>query len=154
MNSNIIDVFYNVCFWSPLLAWLTAQTIKMVTNYIDTKQVDLFYFVSTGGMPSAHSAMVSGLATAIGLKEGFETSLFTMAFAFALLVMFDASTVRRAAGMQARILNEMIRELFKEHRLSEHKLAELLGHTRLEVFMGMLIGILVAIIVVSSNAAG
>jgi len=153
MHTNFFDLFYNVCFWSPFLAWLIAQSIKMVTNYIDTKQVDLYYFVSTGGMPSAHSAMVSGLATSVGLREGFDTALFAVALAFALLVMFDASTVRRAAGMQARILNEMIRELFKEHRLSEHKLAELLGHTRLEVFMGMVVGILVAMIVVSYNAA-
>ena len=152
MHTNLVDWFYNVCFWSPFLAWMIAQAIKMVTNYIDTKQIDLYYFVSTGGMPSAHSAMVSGLATAVGLREGFDTSIFALAFGFALLVMFDASTVRRAAGMQARILNEMIRELFKEHKLSEHKLAELLGHTRLEVFMGMVVGILVAMLVVSCNA--
>ena len=70
--------------------------------------------------------------------------------AFALITMFDASTVRRAAGLQAGLLNEMVDELFKEHRFSERKLAELLGHTRLEVFVGMVLGILIALLV---NAA-
>lgn len=147
MHHNFLDMFFNVCFWAPFLAWLIAQSIKMVLNFLKTKQIDFYYFVSTGGMPSAHSAMVSALAAVVGLREGFDSSFFAIALAFALLVMFDASTVRRAAGLQAKILNEMIRELFKEHRLSEHKLAELLGHTRLEVFMGMLVGILVAMTV-------
>ena len=70
-----------------------------------------------------------------------------VALAFAIVVMFDAATVRRAAGVQARLLNEIVDELFKEHHLSERKLAELLGHTRLEVFMGMVTGILVAMLV-------
>ena len=74
---------------------------------------------------------------------------FIVALAFALIVMFDASTVRRAADTQARLLNEMVDELFKEHRFSEKKLAELLGHTRFEVFMGMVIGVLVGIVAVS-----
>jgi hypothetical protein len=100
-------------------------------------------------MPSAHSAMACGLATAIGLTSGFNTAIFALSLAFALVIMFDASTVRRAAGQQARLLNEMIDELFKEHHFSERKLAELLGHTRMEVFMGMMIGILTAIIITS-----
>ena len=69
---------------------------------------------------------------------------------YALIVMFDASTVRRAAGQQAKLLNDIVDELFREHHLSEKKLAELLGHTRLEVFMGLLIGVFVAITVVSA----
>jgi hypothetical protein len=105
--------------------------------------------VSTGGMPSAHSALASGLATAVGLRGGFDSPLFALTLAFALMVMFDASTVRRAAGLQARLLNEIIDELFKEHHLSERKLKELLGHTRLEVVMGMIIGILVGMLVTS-----
>ena len=87
------------------------------------------------------------LATAVGLKTGFGAPLFVVTLSFASIIMFEAATVRRAAGSQARLLNQMVLELFRHHRLSEQKLVELLGHTRLEVFMGMLIGILVALLV-------
>ena len=147
MEINIIDIFRNVSFWSPFLAWMIAQLTKMLNAFLKTKKMDFRYIVSTGGMPSAHSAMVTGLATSIGVNCGFKSPIFALSMAFALLTMFDASTVRRAAGEQARLLNEMVDELFKQHRFSEVKLAELLGHTRLEVFLGMIIGIFVALIV-------
>ena len=150
MDINIIDIFRNVNFWSPFLAWMTAQLTKMINAFFKTKKLDFRYIVSTGGMPSAHSAMVAGLATSIGINCGCKSAIFAVSLAFALLTMFDASTVRRAAGEQARLLNEMVEELFKQHRFSERKLAELLGHTRLEVFLGMIMGIIVAFIV---NAA-
>lgn len=124
-----------------------AQFTKMLCGFYSSRRLDFSYLVSIGGMPSAHSAMASGLATSVGLNSGFDTPFFATTLAFALLVMFDASTVRRAAGLQARLLNEIIDELFKEHRFSERKLAELLGHTRLEVFLGIIMGILVALIV-------
>ena len=139
----------NPCIWAPLMAWTIAQCTKMICGFYETRRLDFRYLVSTGGMPSAHSAMAAGLATAVGLTCGFNTAIFAMALAFALVIMFDASTVRRAAGLQARLLNEMIDELFKAHHFSERKLAELLGHTRMEVFMGMIIGILSAIIITS-----
>jgi len=81
------------------------------------------------------------------MLEGFGSSVFVVAFGFALITMFDASTVRRAAGLQATLLNEIVDELFKEHRFSERKLAELLGPTRLEVFMGAMVGVFAAMIV-------
>ena len=147
MDLNVIDIFKNVNFWASFLAWLTAQFTKMINAFLKTKKLDFRYIVSTGGMPSAHSAMSSGLAASIGISCGFKSPLFAVSLAFALLTMFDASTVRRAAGEQARLLNEMIDEIFKQHRFSERKLVELLGHTRLEVFLGAIVGILVASIV-------
>ena len=96
-------------------------------------------------MPSAHSSLVSALTTAIALTEGAASSLFAVSFVFAAVVMFDAQTVRAAAGKQARLLNQIVDELFQAHHLSEVKLKELLGHTRLEVFFGMLTGIFTAI---------
>jgi len=119
----------------------------MLCGYYRTQRVDFSYLASTGGMPSAHAATVSGLATSVGLSVGFGIPLFVIALVFAAIAMFDASTVRRAAGLQARLLNEIIDEVFKEHRFSERKLVELLGHTRLEVFLGMIMGVLVALIV-------
>jgi acid phosphatase family membrane protein YuiD len=115
----------------------------MLSSFIQTRKVNLRYLVSTGGMPSAHSATAVGLSTVTGLDQGFHSLIFVVTFGIAFLVMFDAATVRRAAGTQARLLNQIIDELFKHHKLSEKKLAELLGHTRLEVLMGMIVGILV-----------
>lgn len=122
---------------------------KMICGYTRTRRIDLHYLVSTGGMPSAHSALVGALATSIGLTEGFNTPLAVLAVAFAGVTMFDASTVRYAAGQQAQLLNEIISELFRHHHLSERRLKELLGHTRFEVLMGLLLGILCAIFVVA-----
>lgn len=147
MQTSFVEVFENVCFWTCVVSWAVAQFTKMLCALYRTGRLDFGYLASTGGMPSAHSSLVAGLATAVGLQAGFDSPLFVMAMVFALIVMFDASTVRRAAGMQARLLNDIIDELFKEHRLSEQKLAELLGHTRLEVFMGLIMGILLGLLV-------
>ena len=141
-----MGIWENLSFWSALSAWIFAQTIKMIARYRQTRRIDFSVLVSTGGMPSAHSAMVCGLATSVGLSAGFTTPLFTVALAFAIVVMFDAQSVRRAAGLQARLLNQIVDEIFKEHHLSEQKLAELLGHTRVEVFAGMVSGIGIALL--------
>lgn len=141
-----MELFDNKSFWAPVWAWLAAQSTKMLLSFLRTRRFDFRYLVSTGGMPSAHSALVSGLATSVGIEAGFDSPVFATTLAFALIVMFDASTVRRAAGHQATLLNQMVDELFKHHHLSERKLVELLGHTRLEVFMGMLMGIVVTLL--------
>lgn len=154
MNLRLIDVFSSAGFWSALLSWMVAQFVKMICGIVTKKRADFRYFVSTGGMPSAHSATVSGLATSIGITQGFDSAMFVLALAFAIITMFDASTVRRAAGQQAGVLNHIIDELFKEHAISQQRLKELLGHTRLEVFMGMIVGILVGIIVTSAYYLG
>ena len=131
-------------FWAALLGWLVAQCAKMGCSLLETRRLDFSYLVSTGGMPSAHSAMASALATSLGLCQGFDSAIFAVGCAFAMVVMFDAQSVRAAAGQQARLLNQIVDELLHEHHLSEQKLKELLGHTRLEVFMGMLTGIATA----------
>ena len=135
-------------FWSSFIGWTLAQLIKMTTGLVKTGHIDFQYLLSTGGMPSAHSAMVCGLCTSIGLTEGFDAPISMLAAGFAAITMFDAASVRRAAGHQARVLNQMIDELFKQHKLKQTRLKELLGHTRKEVFVGMALGIAVAVIVV------
>jgi len=152
MDADVMDLFANPCFWAAFWSWTIAQSVKMLCGLYRTRRLDFSYLVSTGGMPSAHSAFATGMATSIGLVAGFDSPVVIVAMAFAMITMFDASTVRRAAGQQARLLNEMIAELFKEHHLSEMKLKELLGHTRLEVLMGAIIGILTAMLVVSKAA--
>lgn len=145
MSYGVGDMFRNVSFWSAFFGWMAAGFLKTAANLRRTGRVDFQYLTTLGGMPSAHSAMVSGLATSIGMNEGFGSSVFVLALAFAGIVMFDASTVRRATGQQARLLNQIVEELFKEHHLSEQKLKELLGHTRMEVVAGFLVGVVVAI---------
>jgi acid phosphatase family membrane protein YuiD len=147
MDNPVVGVFNSPSFWSPFWAWFLAQFCKTIIGFLRTRRIDFGYLVSTGGMPSAHSSMVGGLASSIGLEAGFDSAVFVLSLAFGLIVMFDASTVRRAAGHQARLLNQIVDELFREHNLSEQKLAELLGHTRLEVFMGLLLGIVTALLV-------
>lgn len=135
------SIFNNPTFLAALLGWFAAQSVKLTWNLIKNRQVDFRYMISTGGMPSAHSSAVSGMATAAGLSEGFGSTVFAVGLVMALVVMFDAQSVRRAAGQQARLLNQIVEELFKEHHLSTNKLAELLGHTRLEVLAGLLLGV-------------
>lgn len=136
----------NSAIQAALLSWLVAQFIKFSAEIIKSRELDFTYFVSTGGMPSAHSASVCGLATRIGLDTGFHTPIFALALWFALIVMFDAQSVRKAAGEQAKILNQIRDELKEHHHLPQDKLKELLGHTRLEVFAGALTGITVGLI--------
>ena len=140
-----IPWYQNLSIWSAFFAWTVAQAIKMTQIYLRTHRIDFRAFVSTGGMPSAHSAMACGLATSVGLEAGFGSPLFAVTACFASVVMFDAQSVRRAAGLQASLLNQIVEELFHDHRFSQHKLAELLGHTRLEVFFGMVSGVITAL---------
>lgn len=131
--------------WAAIFGWLIAQLIKMMICLVKSRRLDFKYLVSTGGMPSAHSSMACALATSLGLCNGFDSGIFALGSAFAMIVMFDAQSVRASAGKQAALLNQIVDELFQEHHLSENKLKELLGHTRLEVFMGMMTGIMTAL---------
>lgn len=142
MHVDVGAFFKSPVFWSAFCAYMAASFLKMLGNLRRTGKVDFQYLAALGGMPSAHSAMVSGLTTSVGLLEGFGSTLFAISFAFAVVVMFDASTVRRATGLQARLLNQVVDEVFKNHHLSTHKLIEILGHTRLEVLAGMSVGVM------------
>ena len=145
---NIGHYFMHPWFWSAFLGWIIAQTIKMVIAAFKKKCFDFEYLVSTGGMPSAHTSMVTALTMSVGLTEGFGSPIAMVALGFASVTMFDAATVRRAAGEQAKVLNRIVREWRQEHQLpSVAHLKELLGHTRTEVFGGMAVGIVTAIAV-------
>ena len=128
-------------FWCGCGGWIVASFIKMLIAAWKTHEFDFVYLVSTGGMPSSHSATVSGLAFGIGYTEGFGTPIATLAFAFAIITMFDAATVRYAAGEHAKVLNAIVRDI-KELKLKPaQRFKELLGPTRTEVLWGMVIGI-------------
>lgn len=137
----------NKCFWIPIITWFVVQTLKVIVELVKNKKIDVRRWWGSGGMPSSHSAFVCSLATAIGLTEGIDSAVFALSIAFASVVMYDASGVRRAAGKQARILNQIIESEGKNINVQE-KLIELLGHTPLEVYVGAAIGIALATIFV------
>lgn len=122
-----------------------AQVIKCVIYWVIRKPVDFRTLVHTGGMPSSHSAVVASISTSAGLIEGFQSTLFAVALGFAIIVMYDAAGLRRAAGKMAGILNKMTEDIYMDRQ--DHvpdRLRELLGHTPFEVIVGALFGALVA----------
>jgi acid phosphatase family membrane protein YuiD len=135
------ELFANRVFQATFLVWGTAQVLKFVIELIYRRRVNFRLLTTAGGMPSSHSAAVSALTTAIAIREGVSSSIFVLSLLFAVVTMYDAAGVRRAASIQAHILNQMIEELFKGHPISENKLRELLGHTPVEVFAGLVLGI-------------
>ena len=132
-------------FFTVLLAWLVAQTIKVALGVIREKKFNFKWFVGTGGMPSSHAATVSALAASIGFTFGFSSPFFAMAFFFAFIIMFDAQGVRRQSGHQAEALNKIIEDIYLNKGVQEERLKELLGHTPIQVFIGAALGILVAL---------
>ena len=139
--------YHNLTFWSGLIAWIVAQILKLLVHVRRTGRFDPAFLLRLGGMPSSHSATVMAVAVSVGLRAGFESALFAVALTFAVIVMIDAQSVRRAAGQQARLINQIVEELFREHHLSQQKLVELFGHTPMEVLLGLLLGVVTALLV-------
>lgn len=129
-----------------LASAFTAQCIKFFLHLITKREIDLTLFTTTGGMPSSHSAGVVALAVVIGILSGFTSINFALATGFALVVMYDAAGVRRAAGKQAACLNKIIQDFYK-HDIAQFggRLKELLGHTPLQVFAGAIYGLCFAL---------
>jgi len=125
----------------PATAWLVAQTIKLVTTLITEKRFDINQMTTMGGMPSSHSATVCALSVTIGKLAGWDSYLFAITVFLALIVMYDAGGVRRTVGNQSVVLNKILDELFRGQEAFEERLKELIGHTRLEIVVGALLGI-------------
>ncbi|MGL5078534.1 MAG: divergent PAP2 family protein [Waterburya sp.] len=144
---EVTDIIHNQILMVALLACITAQGLKLAIDLIRTRKLNITYLLSTGGMPSAHSALVGALATSVGLTKGWSSAEFAIACLFAIIVMYDAAGVRQAAGKQAKILNQLVDELFQEeHNLNEERLKELLGHTPFQVLVGLGLGISIAMV--------
>lgn len=130
---------------SLVVANVSAQLVKTIVYAMRYKKLDLRMLVTTGGMPSSHSASIVAMASSVGLIEGFNSMEFALAFSLAAVVLYDSAGVRRAAGRQAAVLNKIIQELFsEEHKLSGAKLKELLGHSPKEVLVGSFFGALIS----------
>ncbi|KAL6620585.1 hypothetical protein ACP70R_035724 [Stipagrostis hirtigluma subsp. patula] len=134
----------NPTFVSGLVAWAVAQTAKAVLTSFVERRWDPRMLFSSGGMPSSHTALCTALTASVALCHGVSDALFPVCLGFTLIVMYDATGVRRHAGMQAEVLNKIVEDLFQGHPISERKLKELLGHTPSQVFAGAFVGILVA----------
>ncbi|MBX9691576.1 MAG: divergent PAP2 family protein [Cyanobacteria bacterium] len=132
---------------ATLLGSFLAQALKILTKLIRTGHLDLRMMAKTGGMPSSHSCCTMAMATSVGLIEGFNSVSFAIALCLALIVMYDAAGVRRTVGLQAKVLNEIMNELFSEHpKLSSERIKEFLGHTPIEVLVGAALGTLIALV--------
>jgi uncharacterized protein len=136
------DIVYNRVLLVSLSATLIAQMLKLVAELIKNRKLNFRVLVTTGGMPSSHSALVAALATGVGQTAGWGSIEFAIALIFAFIVMYDAAGVRQAAGKQARVLNQIVDELFQENpELNQDRLKELLGHTPIQVLVGSALGI-------------
>lgn len=147
-----MNIWSNFPLWAALSAIVFAQIIKIPIQLVVTKKLNLGLAFSTGGMPSSHSAAVAALTTSVGIVEGVTSTSFAIAFVFSVIIMFDASGVRRHAGEHAVLLNQLVDDFqyFIEgakdwHKKAEYekrtKLKELLGHEPIEVFVGGLLGV-------------
>ncbi len=142
----IAKLIPNPVLVAGLIAWGIAQALKLPLYYIHNRRWNWALLVSSGGMPSSHSALMTSTTLGIGLFTGFNTALFALSVAISMVVIYDATGIRRQAGVHAQKINLLINELFSGQPVSEDRLKEVLGHTPLEVTGGVLLGILIAIL--------
>ena len=141
-------LLYNPIVTAAFFAWVAAQIIKMLIDTIVAKKFDFSRLVDTGGMPSSHASFVSGLSTATGMVVGWGSPVFAAVLCISSIIIYDATNLRRSAGYHAEVLNEIVPQLLHGKFVSSdtawRNLRELLGHTPFEVFVGGLLGIVVA----------
>lgn len=140
----------NKVLLSAILGWVTAQVLKTIINTLLTKEFNPERLVGSGGMPSSHSATVTSLTTASAIIYGFSSFEFAVSFVLTTIVLYDAMGVRRETGRQSKLLNLMVRTFNHEKKtLPEELLREYIGHTPLQVLVGSILGIIIAIILCS-----
>jgi len=142
MTTSTLGYDEGRAFFAVFIAWVLAQVVKVTLGVIREKRFNFRWLVSTGGMPSTHSAAVSALSTVVGYYYGFGSVIFAITIVFSLVIMFDATGVRRNVGKQASALNKIFDDIYEKGEVPETPLKELLGHTPVEVFVGAAIGIL------------
>ena len=130
----------------PVLTWFVIQTFKVIYELIKTKKFNFKRILGPGGMPSSHAATVMALSVMIGREYGFDSALFALSLMFSIVVMYDASGIRRAAGKQAKLLNKIVETPGLTGVEVQERLVEVLGHTPKEVFVGAIIGVIIGCI--------
>ena len=144
--NNILGFIQNKYIYIPFFLCFAIQTFKVIYDLVTTKKFNFKRIMGAGGMPSSHSAIVTGLATLIGKYEGVDTPIFALALIVAFVVMYDACGVRRAAGKQAALLNKIVETPGLSGVQVSERLVEVLGHTPTQVIVGALIGVIVGLI--------
>lgn len=129
-----------------LIALLSAQLLKFGGNWAVHRQPDFTRLTGMGGMPSSHAAAVSALSTSVGIERGFNSTLFGAVAFISLLIIYDAAGIRQAASRQAQLLNQMLEDLKSHHSIRGERLVERLGHTYIEVLVGALYGVSLALL--------
>ncbi len=142
----IVGLMTNKILWICFSAWFLAQALKVAFLLIFERRLDFNRLIESGGMPSSHSVLVSSLFVLCGLRYGWDSIHFTITFILAVIVMYDATGVRQAAGKQAQILNVMMDEIFVHHEWNDVHLKELIGHTPFQVVVGAILGIAMALL--------
>lgn len=143
------ELFSNSLFVTAALAWAVAQLTKTIIHLFLTKKFVAERMVGSGGMPSSHAATVCALATSTCYAYGADSFEFTIALFFAIVVMYDAIGVRRETGIQAKVLNSMLKtfeDMGRKEISTQDKLKEFVGHTPFQVVIGALLGILLAVL--------
>lgn len=135
-NEFFFGLFNNYSFLAVTISWFLAQSLKVIIYRFQEGAWNIWHFFEAGGMPSAHSAAVTALTLSVALEFGWHTPIFTICLVFALIVMYDATGVRRAAGKQAEILNKIVDDIYSTGKVRINKLKEILGHDPIEVFAG------------------
>ena len=146
----LIGIIQNPVFIACILSSVLALILKLPLEYLRTKEWNWSLLISTGGMPSSHAAVVTAAAIGIGHYAGFDTPLFGLAFAIAMVVVYDATNIRRQAGFHAQQINRIVKEVVFERvkPIDEfEELREVLGHSPIEALGGILLGVLVNLIV-------
>jgi len=139
-----MSIFHNFVLIAALVAWGIAQALKVPIEYLQTRRMNWALLIQAGGMPSSHSALIVAITHGIGLTVGFNTPLFALAFAISMIVIYDATGIRRQAGKHAELINAMINDLAAGNPLKQEQLREVLGHTPLEALGGIALGLIVA----------
>ena len=147
MIKLFFDLFSSFTFMAVFISWSLAQSIKIVIYRFTEGKWNLWHFFDAGGMPSAHSAAVTALTIGVAFELGTSNPVFTVCLVFALIVMYDATGVRRAAGKQAEILNKIVDDIYSTGKVRIDKLKEILGHDPVEVVAGASLAIIVTHII-------
>jgi uncharacterized protein len=140
------DLGHNQILIISLVSWAVAQVLKVVVVLVQERRIAWHFFITSGGMPSSHTSTVCALATAIAMTVGMASIYFSISVVLAVIVMYDAAGVRQSVGQQSAILNRIVKEMsFKITRSDVQKdLREFVGHTPFQVFIGAILGIVIA----------
>lgn len=147
MGLNLAEWVVHPVTWVTATAWLSADLLKVVLLKFRHGVTDWRSFFGTGGMPSSHTAFITALTTCIGLTEGVRSPLLGLALGVCILTSVDAAGLRRSAGLQAEVLNQIVADLYQGKKVKPPRVKETLGHTLTEVLAGALLGVLIPLLI-------